>query len=203
MGTSGAGAAQLTAQMQKQKQHSLAHAQAQKLLLKPVYTIDKLFTSKELQMAGNLAALSTVKYFNAPPTEKKGVRKEKSGEADGDGLATDDNSDSGTKTPREVVAGPSTESMAATTSAPGDERAKVQDKGSNGAPNPANTPPCDHPTLQAFPPLHFSQQPSSRPSTALVLPRHSSGLPAILNLKSSQSMLLRHILLHPLRLSTS
>ncbi|KAF8426019.1 Sds3-like-domain-containing protein, partial [Tirmania nivea] len=34
------------------------------LLHKQVYSIEKLFTERELQMAGNLAALATVKYFS-------------------------------------------------------------------------------------------------------------------------------------------
>ncbi|KAI5809112.1 Sds3-like-domain-containing protein, partial [Peziza echinospora] len=82
------GAAQLASMLQKQQSSSggsqsqavyNSHtsngigagttSNAQELLVKPVWSIDKLFTEKELQMAGNLAALATVKYFTVRPDE--------------------------------------------------------------------------------------------------------------------------------------
>lgn len=106
---SGVGAAQLASLLQKQQANGNGGTGAtadsnnnvlnqDALLHKPVWSIEKLFTDKELQMAGNLAALATVKYFSAPKKEKGKKRRrgsKQSGEAGttgqtgGDDVATE------------------------------------------------------------------------------------------------------------------
>lgn len=97
-------------QKQKQTQNRNGHGQVvatrlsqpQEMLHKQVYSIEKLFTEKELQMAGNLAALATVKYFLKPKERAERARRGDVRDDDGGEGATED-SDTGTKTPREEV----------------------------------------------------------------------------------------------------
>ncbi|KAF8475640.1 Sds3-like-domain-containing protein [Kalaharituber pfeilii] len=134
----GVGAAQLTGLLQSQKQQqnnaATANATAQEMLTKQVYSIEKLFAEKELQMAGNLAALATVKYFSAP-RERRG---KKDGEDDID-AGTDENSD-GTRTPREDSQAVQLSIAAAAAAAAGDDQAKAKEKGAaSSIANASNT----------------------------------------------------------------
>ncbi|KAF8453478.1 Sds3-like-domain-containing protein [Terfezia claveryi] len=74
-GNAGVGAAQLASLLHKQQ---LGGA-GEDLLTKPVWGIEKLFTEKELQMAGNLAALATVRYFSARKDKKVSSRNKEGG----------------------------------------------------------------------------------------------------------------------------
>ncbi|KAF8470198.1 Sds3-like-domain-containing protein [Kalaharituber pfeilii] len=71
----GIGAAQLASLLHRQQANSQVAAVGQELVNRPVWSIEKLFTEKELQMAGNYAALATVRYF----TGRKKSRKENNG----------------------------------------------------------------------------------------------------------------------------
>ena len=118
--------------------------QAQELLHKQVYSIEKLFTEKELQMAGNLAALATVKYFSKP--KERGSRKSKKrGAGDEEGLepGTNEDSDVGAKTPREDAepkgddnATTTIPTTASFTTANRDDQAKTHEKDSTGSSSP-------------------------------------------------------------------
>lgn len=87
-GSAGVGAAQLASLLHKQQMGG------EDVLTKPVWGIEKLFTEKELQMAGNLAALATVRYFST----RKGKRSRKADPA-GSGVDTDDDGTDGSRTP--------------------------------------------------------------------------------------------------------
>ena len=111
-------------------------SQAQEMLHKQVYSIEKLFTEKELQMAGNMAALATVKYFLKPKERAKRVQKGDAGDDDGGEGVTED-SDAGTKTPKEEVdpkvgaANPDTIAVTPTTA--GGQNNRSQGKGTTKA----------------------------------------------------------------------
>lgn len=87
-GCAGVGAAQLASLLYKQQMGG------EDVLTKPAWAIEKLFTEKELQMAGNLAALATVRYFSA----RKGKRARKP-EPAGSGADTDGEGTDGSRTP--------------------------------------------------------------------------------------------------------
>lgn len=93
-GHAGVGAAQLASLLHRQQLGGVEEA-----VNKPVWGIEKLFTEKELQMAGNLAALATVRYFSS----RKGKRAKgsnKDGGTGGSGADTDDEGGSeGPRTP--------------------------------------------------------------------------------------------------------
>ncbi|KAF8425648.1 Sds3-like-domain-containing protein [Tirmania nivea] len=84
-GNAGVGAAQLASLLHKQQ---LGGA-GEELFTKPVWGIEKLFTERELQMAGNLAALATVKYFSARKEKKANRNKEGEG-SKGSGVDSED-----------------------------------------------------------------------------------------------------------------
>ncbi|RPB23354.1 hypothetical protein L211DRAFT_883103 [Terfezia boudieri ATCC MYA-4762] len=114
---------------------AVQQVQAQELLHKQVFSIEKLFTEKELQMAGNLAALATVKFFSKP--KERGSRKSKKrnvGGEDGAEAGTNEESDAGVKTPREDAESKEdvdkATTMASFTTATGDDQAKTHGKDS-------------------------------------------------------------------------
>lgn len=128
-------------QKQKQAQNGNGHghvaatrqSQAQEMLHKQVYSIEKLFTEKELQMAGNLAALATVKYFLKPKERPKRATKGDAGDDDGGEGVTED-SDAGTKTPKEDVDPKvGADNTAVTTTVGGGQNNRSQGKGSTKA----------------------------------------------------------------------
>jgi len=90
-GNAGVGAAQLASLLHKQQQ--IGSGNVDDMLTKPVWGIEKLFTEKELQMAGNLAALATVRYFSA--RKEKKVSRNKDGAGGGSGGDSEDETGGG------------------------------------------------------------------------------------------------------------
>lgn len=125
------------AAVQKQKQvqsvgnghaaMALQQFQAQEMLHKQVYSIEKLFTEKELQMAGNLAALATVKYFSRP--KERSRKSKKGGKGDPNGGEEDNgDSDPETRTPGEEAEARSDAAAGVTTGTAGPASTTASDE---------------------------------------------------------------------------
>jgi len=156
---------------------AVQQVQAQELLHKQVYSIEKLFTEKELQMAGSLAALATVKYFSKP--KERGSRKSRKRDAGGEDGAepgTNEESDAGVKTPREDAEPKGDTDNATTTasftSATRDDQAKTHRKDSAGISSPSDLSAIPPATL--FSSVIASSANHTRSTNPSLLPTHAT-----------------------------